>query len=275
MSATESSVLRLVRAWMWGSCSPSPESSGVAGGPQDRFDGAPSASCVTVYVMRRLKVWVKRGESFPRKPLDRMTLWFYVEAFEERVKVLRPTLRDLYHRTLSYNAEHTEVRDRLRELERPPQPDPSADPVEFRRMASLRAEEAALSANADANGQAFVMVLNPVLQELRRRSGLNLYDTGPELDGVRLGRLSMLLADQVRHHHSLSRIGLNHLLISADHRSDDYGEMLAGIGINAKAPSAARAVLVRYAKPSYQEFEDDIVKIGSDLVENAFPPQIV
>jgi hypothetical protein len=49
--------------------------------------------------------------------------------------------------------------------------------------------------------------------------------------------------------------------------------MLAGIGINAKAPSAARAVLVRYAKPSYQEFEDNIVQIGIDLTENAFPQQ--
>jgi hypothetical protein len=223
--------------------------------------------------MRRLKTWVRLGESFPRKPLDRMMLCSYAEVFEERVKALRPTLRDLYHRTLSFNAEHAEVRARLQELERAPQPDPRTDLFEFQKLDELRADESALSANADANGQAFVMVLNPLLQELRRRSGLNLYEAGPELDGVRLGRLMMLLADQVRHYHSLSRVGLNHLLISANHRSDDYGEMLAGIRINAKAPTAARAVLVRYAKPSYLEFEDDIIRLGIDLIDIAFPPQ--
>jgi hypothetical protein len=171
---------------------------------------------------------------------------------------------------LTFHAEHVEVHEQILQ-----QQSNSVAEALFGSATDLQGLESravVASANADACAHAFVMVINPVLQVLRESSGLDILETGPELQaGVRLGRLLWLLADHVRHHHQLSRIGLNHLMISADVDSKHYGEVLAGLRINAKSPSAARTAIIRYAKSTYAEFEIDLLRIGQDLYQSRFP----
>jgi len=209
----------------------------------------------------KLLHWVAIAKKRPRSELDKFRLAAYVEYYQRQIKILRPTLEDIYSRILALNARELEDRAALLNVNS----DTGADSAGERAQLELRLQ--ATSANADAYGHAFVMIINPLLLTLREETRLSVFSAGPELQpGMTLGRLLWLLGDHIRHHHQLSKIGLNHLMISSDITSDHYGEALAGIRINAKLPTAARAAIVRYAMSSYDEFEQGLLRIGDDIL---------
>jgi hypothetical protein len=182
--------------------------------------------------------------------------------FRGRIKALRPTLLELYQKTRAYDAEHAELVRRVLRAGNTLALDPEAVDDDARsEYQELVGDGMALLDAANAHGQAFIMVVNPALQELKDSVG-DLFELGPPVFGdIRLTQALVEVANAVRHRHKVQNLSLKALYLSAG-RTKHFTGILASLGINPKDLGAAKAFIMKWAPPTYREFEDRLLAIG-------------
>lgn len=173
------------------------------------------------------------------------------EYFRSRIIALRPTLLELYQKTRSFHAEWSGVADWYTRA----QAEGEGGPESYEGELALRHHEhveellegrAFLDA-ANAYAQAFVMVVDPALKELKT-SVDDLFVIGPFLhDDIRLSEALWKLAGTVRHGHP----GTSHV-----------NETLTGLGIKPKAIDAPREFIMQWCPATYRPFERTLLEIG-------------
>ena len=173
------------------------------------------------------------------------------EYFRSRIIASRPTLLELYQKTRSFHAEWSGVADWYKRAQAEDEGGPESYDGEFELRQHERVEEllegrAFLDA-ANAYAQAFVMVVDPALTELRS-SVHNIFVLGPFLhDDIRLSKALWQLADTVRHGHP----GTKHV-----------NETLTGLGIKPKSSDAPREFIMQWCPATYTPFERMLLEIG-------------
>lgn len=186
--------------------------------------------------------------------------------FQGRIKELRSTLQELYHKTRSYEAERAEVARRKLHAESTPVVEGSDSMFEAHDLVD---DLAALTDAANAYGQAFIMVLNPALQELKSSVG-DIFELGPIVHAnVHLSRALWEIANAVRHRHKVAHLSLTALHLSGGTMKHFTG-VLARLGISAKHLGASKVFITKWGPPTYREFEDQLLEIGRDATEQ-FP----